>query len=125
MIKTIIIISLSQCVFGTQSIKHFEAHNAGGLALYLDTDSTQSLLQTMLPIMSYFAFKDQTFKLGYDSNFLFNKLYFDQIKFDEFGGYQDRIFGFAPILDKAGNQVGSAKDELKLKINGLNIAADV
>ena len=125
MIKSFIIITILECVFGSSTTKHFEAHNAGGLALYLDTNSTQSLLQTMLPIMSYFVFKDQTFKLGYDNHFLFNKVYFDQIKFDEFGGYQDKVFGFSPILDNAGNQVGEAKDELKLKINGLNIAADV
>lgn len=79
----------------------------------------------MLPILSYFTFKDQTFKLDYVTEFLFNKIYFDEIKFDKFGGYKDKIFGFPPILDQAGNQIGVAKDELKLKITGLNIVADV
>lgn len=46
--------------------------------------------------------------MGYVTNILFNKIYFDQIKFDDFGGYKDKIFGFPPILDIAGNQIGFA-----------------
>jgi len=58
--------------------------------------------------------KDQTFRPNYASDFLFNRFYFDQITFDEFGGYQEEQFGFPPILDKKGNQIGQRDNELRL-----------
>ena len=124
-VRFLILITLASLCFSYRSgqLSAFP-ENTGAIIFYLNVKSLQSLVQTFLPIMSYFVFTDtsglipisnkvgKTFVIDQTTESFWARFYIQNVTFDKVAGFSEEI----KFVDQ---------NKILFKLKNLNIEAQV
>jgi hypothetical protein len=111
--KLVALTAIASAVELTSLPRPLTAAQAGAFELYMNTTSLNNMVQTLVPILSYYMINNKTIDLDYHSKTFWYKLDMDYIHIDTVN-YGPKSFEMEPGTDK-----------LKLAFSGVDIEMQV
>lgn len=115
-IKLVALTAVASAVELTSLPKPLTAAQAGALELYFNTTSINNMLQSFIPILSYYVLQNQTFNVDYHSKSFFYKLDLDSVHVDQVTGFTEKTFEMEPGTDILHCKIGGI--DVDVELNG-------